>query len=508
MQHSRLYLARTAAFACLAAAAVAAACSERSAPLAPEPKIEPGEKTAVVIPAGCKVGDAAFVRTFRDNVNLDLNDYGRILADSESPTCAEAASEALRDKVKSTMDTRPAVFTEWLQGANVALIFAAANRIGANGWATQALDTELRRVEAVHVAGRDLGCGKEGGNQCVDDYSVASSGFAWIAAYKHRRGDASTSVESFRQKSRVYLDSTFLAVCLHASEGTPTLCNGSANITIGGTSKTLSLNHGQQMPSYGFGLMTSVATAVLGLEASGATYSFSTTNRAIARMLFEEMQRGVDAGPYPDVFRTNCVSPYRDAGGLWRLGPATFSCGGPDGYQPQMYRLDAFYNQYLGGIPSAGSYQSNDFYSGHFGLGSFDNGFYSFGRQQTYGKLGYEWVLTPRREYLPFDAFNPIGYLDGVSAAGVASGWSCDKDVPTKAVRVDFYAGGTYAGTAIANGGSEPAVNSLCNGGTAHRYAFQLPSWTKGLDIAAYGLDYTWFGFLQLGCLQSPRCAW
>lgn len=90
----------------------------------------------------------------------------------------------------------------------------------------------------------------------------------------------------------------------------------------------------------------------------------------------------------------------------------------------------------------------------------------------------------------------------------MASGWSCDQDVSGKSVHVDIYAGSTLAVHAIANGGSETAVNNACGGGTAHRFSVQLPSWTQGQTIIAYGLDYTWFGFTQLTCLQSPACSW
>ncbi|HSU14728.1 hypothetical protein [Longimicrobium sp.] len=505
MNRNSSYAVRATVLATLALV-TAAACADQG-PLAPAGP-RPGGPQAIVNPAGCRVNDGAFTSGFRNDVNLDLNDYARIFADAENASCAEGASTALTAKVKATMDAAPTKFTEWLQGANVALIFAAANRIGANGFATQALDTQLRRVETAFAAGRDLGCTKESGNQCVDDYSIAASGYAWIAAYKYRRGDASTGVESFRSKARTYIDSTFTAVCIHQSAGTPTLCNGVAGVNVGGVPpKTLSLNHGQQMPSYGFGLMTSIAATVLGLEASGAPYTFSSTKKYTVSLLFEEMQRAVLSTP-ADSFATNCVSPYKDGSGNWQLGPATYYCGGPDKYKPQMYRLDKFFTTYITtSLPTAGTYTSNSFNDNDFLLGSFDNGFYSWGRHQTYGKLGYDWIQTPR-EYLPFDSYDPIGYLDGVSATGVASGWTCDKDVPTKSNRVDLYSGGTFAAYGYANGGSEPAVNSLCNGGTAHRFAVQLPSWTQGQDIVAYGLDYTWFGFTQLTCLQSPRCAW
>src|SRR3954451_21200699 len=90
----------------------------------------------------CHVEDSAFTTSFRNDANLDLNDYSRILADADADDrhCAELAATALTTKLNNT---RTSVWNEWLQGSLVAVIFSAANRIGANGFATQDLDNAL-----------------------------------------------------------------------------------------------------------------------------------------------------------------------------------------------------------------------------------------------------------------------------------------------------------------------------------------------------------------------------
>jgi hypothetical protein len=493
----------------VAAVAALAACTEQPGPVAPDSAAAvPTVRAYAAPPPGCRVGDPAFSRDFRNDLNIDFNDYGRILEDADTDACAESAAYALIDKINATLLARPDAFTTFLQGANVAMIFAAANRIGANGFATKELDTQLRRVENSYAFTVSPICSNENNDTCSDDYAVAATGYAWIAAYKFRRGDYTSDVESFRQSARAAIANTFRGLCINRSEGEPSLCNGTVDEIRTGAARTLSLNHGQQMPSYGFGLMANIATAELGLEGSASSYTFSPDERTIANALFEEAQRSISDGAGAAYFNGTCGRPSRDVNGNWRLNPGAADCAGPDNYRPQMYRLDLFYSQYLNGIPNAGTYRSDYFRTSDFSVGPFDYWqFFSFGRYQTFGKLAYDWILT-RRAYLPYDHYDPIGYLDAVDANGNAYGWSCDQDAAKRSVRVDFYVGGQFVGYTRAAGGSEPAVNNLCGGGTAHRYSFKLPAWTKGLAVTAYGLDYTWYGATPLTCLQSPRCSW
>jgi hypothetical protein len=166
-------------------------------------------------------------------------------------------------------------------------------------------------------------------------------------------------------------------------------------------------------------------------------------------------------------------------------------------------------------IPASGSgvYTSSNFdqslflTSTHFG----------YGRLTTYRDMGGNWfpsgMVAGAVPNMPYDDHDPVdGWLDSISPSGLASGWTCDQDAPNNAIKVDLYAGDnwTFAATGYANLSSEAAVNSLCWGGFAHRFQIQLPSWSQGQNIRAYGLDYTWYGFTELHCGQDPSrpCFW
>ncbi len=473
---------------------------------------------AVPAAQACRVDDPVFANYYRGNNDLEGNlaDYARIEMDSANPACAQAATWGLTAKVKSTIDSNPNEFKDWLRGAHVSLIFAAAQRLGANGFATKELDTQLRRLESNYAFTLDSGCGNVGGtNNCLDDYSQAAVGYAWIAAYKYRRGDSAASVQTFRSSAITQIRNFFNNVCIHSPTGNATvLCNGSVTGLQNNTDETISFNHGGQMPPYGFGLMTSIASAVLGLKASGSTYSFGSYpgQQTIAWGLMKEMQMHVDTAPTPDAFKNDCYSISRDSLGVYSFTP-NFPCGGPDGYKPEMYALYEFYRQKLGGIPNqgvTGVYQSNYFRSSLFNTSSTSLDFFGVARREVYGEHGYNWWLsTP--EWMPFDNYNPKGYFEAVSSTGLAQGWTCDQDAPTKSIAVDIYAGTTKITTTLvrADSGSEAAIKTECGGGDYHRFWIQLPSWTQGrTDLVAYGLDYTWFGNTQLPCLQAGGCKW
>jgi hypothetical protein len=88
--------------------------------------------------------------------------------------------------------------------------------------------------------------------------------------------------------------------------------------------------------------------------------------------------------------------------------------------------------------------------------------------------------------------YRPTGSFEGITAAGVASGWACDKDSPPASIRIQVQTADPSSqtvGTYTANLASEAAVNTACGGGAAHRFSVQLPLWTKGKYLAVYGLD-------------------
>ncbi len=487
------------------------------------------------------VSAPAFTTAYRGNPNGDLGDYSRIFVDADNPNCAEAAMYYLTEKVKNELDSPVAgqptklTFQRWLDGFKVAVIFAAAHRLGANGWAGPDLDVQLARLETrfahfVPTSGdpHPTGiCGGDAMNTCMDDLSGTASGYAWIAAYQKRRlNRVADGGYAKRLLAEQYLRDALTPVqnstdqgphgiCLRFKPiqgyGYP-LCNAFGDISklIDGSAETLTVNNGVQMLPYGFGLMTSVAIAKIGIQEAGGSSSFTANEKAIAKGLFEEAQRHIASNE----FNNDCFS--RDAAGQLVNNPGT-NCGAQI-YKPNMYRLKPAYDKYFGGTPTAGNYMSNYFDVNLFHLGNTvpADDFFSFNRYVTYGILANTWVElrtqtnNAQPELMPNDTYNPKGWLDGISSSGVAQGWACDQDKPTGKVKIDLYTGAWPPdASGYANAASEPNINTLCGGGTAHRFYIQLPSSTKGKGVRAYAIDYTWVGTTELGCGQaSPPCKW
>lgn len=479
--------------------------------------------------AQCKTYDSAFSAAFRDDANADLQDYGRIHADADgtNPECHLNAMYALEDKVAAHLAARPTTFQRWLDGYLVATIFAAAQRLGANGYATKDLDTQMAALETrfkhfvptpgdPHPSG---GCGGDALNTCMDDFMGTASAYAWMAAYQKKRPNrvSQATVDTNIANAKLYLEKGVgrvtgtgddqHGVCIRNkpvnSGSMVPLCNADVTALINGTAETFSVNGSNQMIHYGFGLLTSVASTTIGIEVAGGSVDFTTNNKKpIINGLFEEAQRHINSGEFnSDCYGTNPTTT--------TMSP----CGFP--YRANMYALSAFYKKYIDPtLPSAGTYTSNSFDSGLFDLDSNENGFFSYGRYETYAKHGNTWVGTatvPRPEMMAGDSHDPVGFFEGISATGVAQGWTCDRDVPLKRVQVDFYVDGAptvRVATGYADSASDTTIRDACFGGMAHRFWIQLPPATQGAKIHAFGLDYTWYGNPELGCLQSPQCAW
>jgi len=106
--------------------------------------------------AQCKVDEPGFHPTFQSDPNVDLDDYGRIFVDADDPNCAQHAHDALYTKIYDSLHNYQGilphpVYQQWLDGYKVSLAFAAAERIGRNGWASQALDDQLTGIEGTFV---------------------------------------------------------------------------------------------------------------------------------------------------------------------------------------------------------------------------------------------------------------------------------------------------------------------------------------------------------------------
>src|SRR6185503_20540129 len=99
-----------------------------------------------------------------------------------------------------------------------------------------------------------------GQNNCMDDYTVAATGYAWIAAYKSKRGDRDVSSYADAAKNAINLALGLEeSVCAYRTGSTwsPTSSRGPCNATVSdlknNLAKVISLNHGQQTIAYGLG---------------------------------------------------------------------------------------------------------------------------------------------------------------------------------------------------------------------------------------------------------------
>lgn len=371
----------------------------------------------------CLTLQPAFTPVFKQNdPNANLNDYGRIHHDADDPTCAAAAMHSLTDKVNQHLDANasPPTFKQWLDGFHVALIYGAAMRIGAHGRASQSLDAQL--VELVgrfeHNRNEPSGsCGSNEWNTCMDDEVGTASGYAWMAAYMKHRPDLFKQQqvdekialsERHLRKALKPIDPNNPAelkngICLRTTPAiSPTndyagaLCNGALTQLATGDAQTFTLNGQKMMLHYGFGLLTSVASAKKGLELAGSSFQFSSDEVLVMQKLLEEVNRHFD--PKTREFTFTCVQKNL-VNGVWN---GTYSqnvdCGW--GYKPDMYALKAFFDLYLGGTPGD-AYESNDFNAGLYELTG--TNFFSYGRFETYGIQAYAWYVLPKT-WAPGDA--------------------------------------------------------------------------------------------------------
>jgi len=470
-----------------------------------------------------------FRTTYRGSANQDLNDYGRIFEDADDPACAENAMYALTAKVRNHLDADSETFKQWLDGYAVGIIYATALRLGELGYANKELDQVLDYPidplkptlddRFVHFTGTPPSgaCDPETFNTCMDDHAGSALGFAWMAAYKAKRLNHNNTTYDIQPKldeAEDHIRAAFTSVCIRKkpllSSRTP-VCDGTVADLVAGNAETLSVNGTQQIIHYGFGLMTSVLSAVQGWEqATGTSFVFTSDEQAIAKGLYEEIARHADSsGNYPNA---DCLRLENGVivGGTRCDG--VNQAGENPSYLPNMYALKGAYDHYFPGvIPSGGDYISNNFQESLFkhAWDTLATEHFGYARFTHYGEQGGSWIPNNPPD-MPDDNYDPVGYFEGISASGLAQGWTCDQDTMDRQARikVDFYVDGwNRVAEGWAESSSEQAINDIC-GGNAHRFWVQLPASSQGKVVRVYGSDYTWFGNTELTCLQSPSCSW
>ncbi|MFP5245258.1 MAG: hypothetical protein ACLGH0_01095 [Thermoanaerobaculia bacterium] len=538
-----------------------------------------------------------------------LADHGLIFEDAKYRNCSGGdtnpkggAYKALYDKIDATFNYNGGRHTDhigtpnvlpyqgFLESGQVALIFATALLIGGHGDLDTPMDNQLIRVRNSFRYTPSAACGffqpsgwVNGGDTCMEEHALAASAFAWIAAYEIKRRGPSASY-TYEQQAKSWIDralATYDGVCVSDpsdSVNYPISLTGRGPCNINTTSATaldanltpgtdgkqkadvLSFNRNQNMV-YGFGQMSVLSSALVGLEEAAATKTLTTAQQILATALLHEAQRKADANGWyffggegspvgGKCARVTIVNNalYRDdnsgcADGLarprlWNMTSKLSTQGYSSVYEryvPWAYPLKTqlanrrYLNNVASWEPQTAVFAFNQVDTTLFTKNANDP-YNNWGRESFYHVMGYKWhTLDPNRNvqnqwnppvpntnkrprlWAYMDDYNPIGYLDSIDAAGVARGWACDQDRPFESIPVDFYANGfgTFLVRGWANQGSESAVNSLCGGGTAHRFAIQIPGGPQGRLIYAYGLDVTWRGFTNLpgwACANNPAC--
>lgn len=414
------------------------------------------------------------------DTNTNLNVYAAIFLDSYRPAgtaCNAAAAYHLKHKLANTYGVDPVnppqvppnppahqdmlqrsvpPFNGWLEGAYVTYIFPTAIRLNQDGLLSSdpALQTLLQMVanSMNSLAARPSGvptaltsidgaCGMSAtqgafANTCMDDYSIAAAGFAWAAAYERmmQNGmlhdqlvDAANFAinKSFDTQESICIVPRTVAAFRDLQPMTTNRgpCTGSVasldnSLPLDQQSVTLSLNHSHEVPAYGYGLMTSISSAVLGLKFAGTQHSFAGDEARIALALLDEANRltGPNNSPSPRDYHFINRPTMSDNEACLKVlipdpqhfkiiapvnlvpdpnDPTKQVAGGGNcddafvpgtGYFPEMYPVKAFYQDWIGAT-------SGTLPLGFGGPALFSQGtgdFFGLGRQVYYGSLGWD----------------------------------------------------------------------------------------------------------------------
>jgi len=312
------------------------------------------------------------------DINREFNDFAAIYLDAlgtETTGCRGTAADKLNHKIANTLDAG-GHYRGWLAGDSVGHAFAAALELQYYG--TPADDAVMTRMRDSFASIPDTqdqdqqGCARYG-NGCMDDYALTASGFAWMAAYEAKQG-RSDNAAFYAQHSKDLLGKVFEpmkdatgspasgSVCyfdLDPSTPAGLTCGGSSS-GVGSSTRIIGVGHEQENPAYGFGLMTSVASACAGLFVAGTPCDFTTIDpatglswRDIATELARHARNKTLQGSQPLTFQT--YQPYqaeRKGGCLdfhSGLPWGRIDCGDPSyHYVPELFPLKRFYSFKVG----------------------------------------------------------------------------------------------------------------------------------------------------------------
>lgn len=263
---------------------------------------------------------ATYPATWYGGGDADFHDWGLILQDARGPVqqCAEQAHWRLVEKLSLAPDN---YWQQFLSGEYVMLVMASGLALGGRGDMTPTLDARLKCVidRYMFVMRTDDPCGwspnggQNRGNTCMDDWSIAASGYAWMAAYLRMSGRDWTGMRWQTLDAIHHALSTDNSVCIYdprlpldplkgpcnacpyqAPSRDPNQRQCPTGIDALGTYgvQILSLNDGIQAPPYGIGLMANISAAFMGLEQARApinvTSEISADERKILQFIWIE----------------------------------------------------------------------------------------------------------------------------------------------------------------------------------------------------------------------------
>jgi hypothetical protein len=371
------------------------------------------------------------------DINVNLNHYALIWRDARNTSCASSAATKLSAKLDATTVARwDDIFMGWL------LAYALASGLELGGvdynnptnpaLLTEALDIKLRDAALAYQSTLDASCGFAGGNWhngaskgngCMDDYTMAVAGYGWKTAYLRLTGrDWRPSRQATIDNSKWAMTSTDTpprTVCIrHKTRqdyvwGSPYTgyCNATFAELQSGDAVTISLNHGNQTPAYGLGLVTGIEVGFNGLDAAeapaDARYDWTTENKVVAQRLFEEGQ----AKTYSNgTWKSDCYNT--DSQG-YLVVPGNLPCGDdrgvgaifPKPYEPKMFPILSFYYNHGLTAVSNGNYMWNTFDATMFDAND-PAKFFGPARLEGYNKFanGWDWwgergLIMGRTEY-------------------------------------------------------------------------------------------------------------
>lgn len=250
--------------------------------------------------------------TIDPDLNKDINDWAIIYEDAKSTNCVGAAKTALEAHLQSQSNLGGWT-SGFLQGGSESMAYATGLVLAGKNQSSATIDQLLR--DTPYAMSKDSTCGfsnvLQGGkeqwrfaNSCIDDWGVAAEGWAWRAAYMRKTGRAEWRTD---RANAIFAIGMFFdineSICIYDTNqplGTHGPCNSTTSM-IGQTGVlVLPFNHGAENPSYGIGMISSLAYAFLGLEVAedpvNIDLDFSSYKaadmRAIMPQLFAEAQHG------------------------------------------------------------------------------------------------------------------------------------------------------------------------------------------------------------------------